>query len=740
MCIKRLSVVAFILLIGCQQVTVNGDNPGQDDAQTISATPDRQLQINKNALLEGPSEQIQLDAAAILLQSDDSKARKVLLEVLRQSQNTAARTAVCKVLSQARSSREPIKNKGDFLQPLLDMLTTEDSSQGKLAAEAMLIFDYEQVGKSLQTIASDRTASVKTRLNAIYALRLQPDMRAIIALIELLDDPDKQVSAEAEKTIKSLGIPIGKDSQDRKQIISELKRKGRDVFLRDWLLRQEEQLRRLESEAQLWQKLYLDSLDDIYDGLGNDNAKAKFLAEKLNDPKVSVKLWAMEKVSQWRVGTRAKLPSDEIGTLLVNLISNENRDIRLKTARLLSLMGEINSASRLLSQIKVEQDDEVKTELFVALGGACYYAFLPNSGIKIEPEIRKQTLEIASQYLASDDSKKVQKGAEVIKKLLEQDGLATNEVENYLGLLAQKYEQQKNNNDSGVLRGELLGYMASLCAQSVYKAEAARRFEPLFEQALKDDVSLVREAAIDGLIYNDKTKALELLRKDFVNDDSVTVRKKLTDLAAEVGGPDDLQWLASKIGVTSDSEQTWQAMLKIFKRSDWPVLNDWITKFSNGDPPLQLTDEQRISFFEFVERKALTENKIDILKNIRDNLATSYSKTGDYKRSAECLGFLIQQEQHPDAKTAAMARLIDVYLRWPNIKAAKELINNRLLEKDFEPNSVMILAIDNFLNTSAADPNIIGQFASIQTPKPRPVWENQLKIWSTKFLQAKQAK
>jgi HEAT repeat protein len=742
MSIKRLSVVVFVLLVGCQQATVNGDKPVETSGPAVSATePDRQLQINKNALLEGSTEQIQLDAATILLQSDDGKARKVLLEVLRQSENTAARTVVCKALSQARSNREPIRNKGDFLQPLLEMLTAEDSTQSKLAAEAMLIFDYEQVGKPLQTIADDGTAQAKSRLNAIYALRLQPDMRAIITLIELLDDPDKQVSSEAEKTIRSLGIPVGKNLQDRRQIIGELRRKGRDVFLRDWLLRQEEQVRRLESEAQLWQKLYLDSLDEIYEGLENDDAKAKFLAEKLNDPKVSVKLWAMEKVSQWRVGTRAKLPSDEIGALLVNLVSNENRDVRLKTARLLSLMGEIDSASKLLAQIKVEQDDEVKTELFVALGGACYYAFLPNSGIKIAPEIRKQTLEIAAQYLASDDDKKAQKGAEVIKKLLEQDGLALNEVENYLGLLAQKYEQQKNN-DSGVLRGELLSYMASLCAQSVYKAEAARRFEALFEQALKDDAGLVREAAMDGLIYTDKTKALELLRTDFVNDDSAAVRKKLTDLAAEVGGPDDLQWLVGKIGAKADGEQTWQTMLKIFKRSDWPVLNNWMAKFTTADPPSQLTDERKISFFEFVDRKATTENKTDVLKNVRSQLATSYSKTGDYKRAAECLGFLIQEAKTPEAKNAAMARLMDVYLRWPNVKAAKGLVNNCLLEKDFEPNSVMILAIDNFLNTSKADPdpNVISQLAKIQTHAPRPVWENQLKIWSAKFPQPKQPK
>ncbi len=123
------------------------------------------------------------------------------------------------------------------------------------------------------------------------------------------------------------------------------------------------------------------------------------------------------------------------------------------------MMVEINSSQRLLNQIKVEKDDEVRMELFVALGGACHYAYLPDSGIKISDEIRKQTLELAGGYLTEGQAQKAHKGAEVIRKLLEQDQLESAEAEKYLGLLAQTYEQQKDKAD-GLLRGELLGAMA----------------------------------------------------------------------------------------------------------------------------------------------------------------------------------------------------------------------------------------------------------------------------------------
>ena len=123
-------------------------------------------------------------------------------------------------------------------------------------------------------------------------------------------------------------------------------------------------------------------------------------------------------------------------------------------------------------------------------------------------------------------------------------------------------------------------------------------------------------------------------------------------------------WIGSpQNGAEADGEQAWQTMLKIFKRSDWEVLNVWITRFAANEPAYQLTDEQGISFFEFVERKAAAENKNDALIIARGQLATSYSKTQDYKRAAECIGFLIEQAQTPEAKASVMARLLDIYLR-----------------------------------------------------------------------------
>jgi HEAT repeat protein len=745
---KRLYLVILLLVIGCQQAGVGANNPALPANEAIAeAELDKQLKINRDALLKGTTEQMRIDAAAVMLFSDKPPARKILLAVLKQTENSAARVAVCKALSQTRAAEEPIKGKGDFIQPLLEILTTEeDFDRAKLAAEATLIFEYEQIQQRLEKIVTDTSLSAKARLNAIYALKLQPAKEAILKLMDLLDDSEKQIADAAEKALISLNIPIGEDARSRKQIRDEFNRMGKDEFLRVWKIRQqqEERMRKLVIELNLWKGKYLFALGKIYSDFGDDAVKkGKFLAEHLGDSEADVRLWALEKVFQLRIGTtpKSKLPA-ELGPILVGLISDQERSVRLKTAKLLSLMEELNSAEKLLEQLKTEQDDEVKMELFVALGRACYYAFLPTSGIKVPKEIRKQTLEWAAKYLSEEEPKKAQKGAEVIKKLLEQDGLTPGDVDKYLGLLAERYNQQKKEAD-GTLRGELLNAMAGLCAQSVYKAESAKRFAALFQEALRDETDLVREAAVNGLVYIDKAKALKILR-DFVKDNSEIVRNKIIELAGEVGSQDDLVWLMEKIGLTAESELAWQAMLKIFKRSEAAVLAKWVGRFDSPTPNTKgkLSDEQKVSFLEVAERKAAGENEVEMLNNIRRKLADLYKKSGEFEKAARYLGMSLKDAQTAEEKEPILADLMDAYLRWPNVKSAKDLVANCLLEKDLGLNSAVVGVIDNYLSNppAGADPEaVLKALTQINTPPERPKWLKQVKLWASRLGRAKES-
>ena len=736
---KRFFVVILLLALGCQQVSISKEIPPKpaNDSNT-EAELDTQLKINREVLLKSPDEQNRTDAASVMLNSENQMARKILIDVLNQSENPEARAAVCRALVMAVENNRPVQHASNFIGSLLRILRTEaEPDIAKLAAEATLIFEYKQISETLEKVASDASLPMQARLNTIYALKLQPDKKAIFKLMDLLGDPDDKITSASEQALTSLGIPVGKDARERKRIKEELQRKGRKAFLRDWQIRQdmEKQMRLLEQKENMWRERYLATLDQIYEVQKDDTAKGAFLVEKLADPEPTVRLWALAKVERWRVGT-SKLPA-ELGPVLVGLVSDADRNVRLKTAELLAFMEQLNSSEKLLEQFKAEQDDEVKLKIFVALGRACSYAFLPTSAIELPSQVRKETLEIAAQYLSEDQIEKTQKGAEVIKNLLEGEQLAPDDDIEYLDLLVERYKQADKT-----LRGELLNIMAGLCAQSAYKAEAAERFLSLFKKALHDDTDLVREAAVNGLINIDKSMALKSLRP-LINDNSFIIKKKIIALAGEVGNEADLVWLAGKTRTPEEADPAWQAMLGIFKDSDVKVLNQWITNFSSQDPNQKISSEKMIVFLEIAKRKANGETKSEIMKDVQERLAELYSSTGDFEKAASSFSFLHKQAKTDVEKQRFLGKLLSVYLKKGDLQLAGSLIANRLLQKDLEPDDIIVVSIDSYFNGSSAESDSNALFkvlSEIEFDEPKPIWAEQIKRWSERFGRQKAEK
>jgi HEAT repeat protein len=706
-------------------------------AEPAEVKPDEQLDIFKNALLNDPNDQIRTKAASVMLFGENLDARKFLLDTLKQSKNSAARIAVCKALFQTRSSKEPVKNKEDFIQPLLAVFDTENDAEAQSAAEATLIFEYEKIGKLLEDLATDTSKPVKTRLNALRALRLRPDMDATIRLIRLVDDADKQVASAAEEALRSLSIPVGRDAPTRRQIIQDLKAKGKDAFLRDWLIRQETLIREIRAEADFWRTSYLTALGKMYGTLTDDAAKGAFLEEHLRSPKAEVRLWALERAYEWRVAPGTRLP-EKLGPVLISLISDRERAVRLKIAAVLPVMGEVNSAQPLLAQLEAEQDDEVATELFGALGDACYIAFLPNSTIKIPVEIRQQTLEWAAKFLADPAPTRVRKGAEVMRKLLGQNGLTAAESERYLALLADRYNGLKSGSD-GAVRGELLNAMASLCApQSVHKAQAKKQFGALFEAALSDKTDFVREVAVDGLTYIDKTAALKLLRKDYVNDPSLILRKKLIALADESGGKDDLNWLSDKIGANAEGEPAWQAMLKILKDlkdTDPAAWRQWADKLTAADS--KLTNEQKIAFLKTAETSGVSEYKPEA----RKKLAELYYTTGQFELAADYFNVQYEAAKTAEEKEAVLPKLLDASLRSSKQDRLVVLVGSYLSKSDLELNSTIRQSINDYLSQppAGADPDaLLKVLEGMKIPQGRTKWHQWLNGWKARLAKNKE--
>jgi HEAT repeat protein len=707
---------------------------------------DTQLRINKTTLLENKSDKNRIDAATLLLFSENPAAREIMLDVLRRTDNPQARAAVCEALNPARVGQKSLKNKDDFVKPLIAILTSEeDPAIAKRAAEATLLFGYSQVQQDLEKAATDRSLSVNVRMNVIYALKRHPDTQAVAKLISLLESPDPPILEAATAALVSVGIPVSQDAAAQRQMLTELQQRGPEAFLRERLVRQETRVRELEADLSDWQKRYLASLSDLHDSLPNEAAKTEFLARQLNSQEIVVRLWALDKLQELR-NAKGTLKLSELELILSALISDPSRQVRLKTARVLALMGELNTSKSLLDQLKVEQDEQIKRVILVALGEACYAGSMATAAYKVPDEVRRETLDWAVKFLNDADTEKVRSGADVIGKLLEQDGLKPEDVDRCLKVLSTRYVQSGSGADLGV-RGYLLGAMARLCAtRSVCREQAVKLYAGLFEQALADKAEVVRQNAVDGWINVDKPSALRKLRENMTADSSVPIRQKLVDLAGETGTAQDLDWLAERVGVAGEGEAAWRAMLKIFKRSDLAVLAGWAAKIDVLAVAGKATTEQRIAFFTLVEQRAQSENAADLLKGARMSLAQLYVASNNLKQASECLNkMLLGGAVTEEEKQQLQTQLLRVYLGLASMDQASELISKCLLAKDLDLSSdgFLVKVIEEYLNNpTTTEPGVLlgvlGQIR-VRDPVTFQTWHALLSRWSERFAKAKKA-
>ncbi len=730
---RKLSGLLIVLgaLLLCRG-GVCDDKPAADEGKTA----DQQIEVNHDALISGQNEEIRIKAAGLLLTNQSPDARKILLEILKQSENPAARTAVCKALAVASSEKNNIQDREDFLEPLLAIIEKCPPKEAGPAGNALLIFDYEQVGKKLGEIIADNSKPVQARINAINTLKLQPDKKAIFRLLRVLDVcEDQQVITAAEDALRSIGIPTGQNQQEREDIIEAINRKGTAEFLRDREMtrRQRELITELQKQKLEMVTRYLGAMDKVYELTRDESARADILIKHLADPEPEVKLWALDKIEQLRLssGSNKSNLQTSLGPALVQLIADGNAQVRLKTAKLLSMMSGVPCAEELLGQLEREQDEQVRLELFTALGEACHYAIKTNSGVKVSPQVQKSTLDWAVRFLNEQNPEKANKGAEVVKKLLEQDGLADEEVKKYLELLVERYEREKAGSDT-TLRGSLLGVMAGLCAETSHcREEASKMFQEHFQQALAAESELVRTAGFEGLINANKTKALHAFRRDLVNDKSGKIADKGVELAGQVGGNEDLVWLARKVESKQSGKQAWSVMLKIFGRSELDVLNEWLTSLNSRLEENKITNGQMISFLEIAERKAESENKTDILLTVRRELATLYARENNYERAATCLAYLLENAK-PDEKNTIRAELLEVYLDSRNMKSAAKVIENCMLAGQLADENKVASAVDEFLEEppdSTALQNLLKELSQIKAPQDRPAWAKKLAEW-----------
>jgi HEAT repeat protein len=674
----------------------------KSDASTVETDAQRQLRIIRTALLQGQTEESRMDAAVELFPRTDSASRELLMQSLIAKDNPLTRQAICRALIKSRGLAEMVSKPEEFLKPIVGILSSTDISEARLAGEALLIYSFDRVYASLSKMAVDASLDPRTRLNVIFALKLWPEKEAIAAIHALRKDSDKTVAAAADKALQEIfGLPEGTRSATLDGKVQDYQNRRptefvRDLMtvLRDRVARQQEQLRMVGADRDIWKTKYLAMQDKEY-AAADDAGKPAMLVTKLTSELAAERLWALGKVS-----TYAAMASAELRTAVLSLVLDPDRDVRLATAKVLANKSALDPAEKLLAQLQVEKDSEVALALFQALGEACSFAFTPGSPIKLPSSVRMDTLRLAASFLAEKESDRVYPGAEVIRKVLEINGIETPVAQSYLRMILNRYQAMEGQ--TGPLRGQLLMVMAKLCGKTALRDVATMLYQPALLAGLSDAAdATVREAAVVGMANIGKPQAYAAFRDRKLGDDpSPAVRKIVIGLAGEVGDEEELAWLSDRLAINGEAEAAWSAMASILQRQGAVVILGWIEKLK--------------------------------------------ANAGNMSRVTELMGIVegrLQGEKNAVSLLAVRMELLGRYLSVGDIARAVGVFSRRLIEqKDLKSDDPLIVLVQTYLNsgtvtkeTKAALINALGAIA-VPTGTVWPRWAEQLKAWQKEYL------
>ncbi|MBN2512003.1 MAG: hypothetical protein JXB18_03590 [Sedimentisphaerales bacterium] len=690
----------------------------------------RQLRIYSDALMQGVSDTIRLDAAIGLLIRKDKESRDVLIDAIGAKDNIPACMAVCRALIKGRSLGAAAGSLDMFLLPLIDTLRSTDAALARLGAEALLVYRFDQIGMPLSELVSSATADKQARLNGIYALQLRTEPDALRYLIQLLNDTDPEIVRGAELALQEVfGVPVGTGKQVWEKISQEINQKDPAEIRRERLLRQETRLREIQAERDRWQKLFLAALDKEFE-LVEAAAKTTYLLDKLSSDLPAIRLWALDKVQRFQTDAAAGLRDK-----LLLMLADENRQVRLAAAKVWSTMSALNPAERLMERYKEETDPQVAVALFEALGEACFFAFSPGSKVVLSPEFKTQTMLIADSYASKEDPEMAKKGAEVLRKLLELDGLTPKEATKYLETIKNRYLQETDK--KGPVRGDLLAIMARLCSQGSQKVIAVKLYQQIFEDVLRnhDENSLVRQSAAAGMVSVDPTAAMKLFRELNINmDSSPTVRLIMIYLAGQSGTIEDMGWLMEQLGSNGEGELAWTAVMDILKRQDAKLVAEWSVRLEQSPS----VGDQIREVLELAEQKAEAQKEGALLCDLQVRLLKwhlgkgSYEHVAAYREKLE-LNNTASVEVKKKALNQTNVYSVEAYLQLRKYSKISDVIGGMLRENTLSDKSEVLDVINSYFlsekGTTEDKSSLLEFLSEISITNQQRWWQDKLEQW-----------
>lgn len=726
---KLLTVLMILVFLsdlsGSDMRISSGSGAGGAVLLGAQEDPGRQLRVYSEALMQGSSEEVRVDAAIGLLLRQDAAGRDVLVRALRASDNPLARASVCRALIRSRGLGGTVVPADLFVEPLIEVLTGSDEGVSKLAAEALLIYRFSDIEGPLMSVIKDTQRDIKVRLRGIYALQVRTEPQAFRLLIQLMDEPNPEIQQAAERALQeSFGIPVGTGRQVWTTILEQLRQKSPEDIRRERLLRQEMRLREIQEERDRWQRLYLSALDNEFE-LQPPEVRGRYLLERLNSDLAPIRLWALRKMNRLSGDVEPALRE----RLLV-LLGDPEREVRLQTARVLTTMSVLNPAEKLLEQHKKETDSQVSMAIFEALGEACYFALSPGSNITLPESMPNEVLELAANYLRNEQAAAARLGGEVMRKLLERVNIDSAQSAVYLGSLADRYRQAVSA--GGALAGDLLMIMARLSSQGYQKELAGQLFQEIFKEAITDKNNPeIRLAGATGLIGIDRNEAFRAFKEyGLASDSNSSIRQMVYELAGQVGDKEDLEWLSRQIGGNGASDVAWQAFRAILQKQRAAVCVDWAKR---GAEQGFLPERQRF-IWDLAEQKAAAESSRALLEEIWTNQMKLAETAKDYAQILEISKRIKAGNARPEFVDTANLVAFRAAVLLRQYAVAESILKEVLARGDIGKSHPIATFIESYFSTpdvKEADKADFVKGLKENTISPNyPEWSVQVQNWT----------
>ena len=573
------------------------------------------------------TDETRIEAAGLLLNRAEPRAREALLELLADTTKPASQKAVAEAVALHGGVDDA------FVDPLLAILSGPQAELRPSAARALMTYKNHGVFERLLTMAAQTDTDKSVRLVLVLALQELLDKRAVDTLIQLLEDRDEDIRNAAAVALTELtGIrAFGADAGQWKQWWRRNKDKPPEVWLSDLADRLARARTDLEGQNRQLRTRLAQALGDLYLVTPQANRPA-LVRELLADPLADVRLAAVPLFDRLIVdpaGGDAAMDAEEIRRLLRPLLGDDSPAVRAAAAELAARLADPEMTSTLLARLAAEDDVVAKCGLLAALGQVG------------DPTALHAVLE----ELSGEQGRVAAAAARSLARISGKHALTEAERQIAVPALLDRYVISEQASNAAELREAILTAMGAL---------SDPLFQPTLIRALDDQAATVRLAGVRALAQLANPQAAEALAPLVADDDRGVRRAAIAALGAIGGQPylgDILDRTRGEVEADPDvRQQAWDVVIALLTETDPSAFQPVLDALAERD---DATDRRIVVLQLLVERLAATTG--DRLTEARWQLGRALMSASRPAEAAEHLSEVAvawADAAHPSAREA----------------------------------------------------------------------------------------